>query len=139
MIAVRIAILACWPLPVFADVVMPIHTIRANSVIMIDDLKIKDVIMPGVITDPQSIAGLEAKRNLYAGRPIRPGDVGPPALIERNQIVALKFRVGNLLIATEGRALDRAGVGDALRVLNLTSRNTVTGHVDENGSVMVGN
>ena len=124
--------------PVLADVVMPIHTIRANTVITQSDLKVQDLTMTGVITDPLAIAGLEARRNLYAGRPIRPGDVGPPALIERNQIVTLKFRSGGLLIATEGRALARGGAGDALRVLNLSSRNTVTGRVTENGAVVVG-
>ncbi|MEP5759274.1 MAG: flagellar basal body P-ring formation chaperone FlgA [Litoreibacter sp.] len=137
MIVLRSIILACLPLPVLGDVVMPVHTIRANAVILIDDLKIKDVDMPGVITKPETIAGLEAKRNLYAGRPIRLTDVGPPAIVERNQVVTLKFQIGGLLIATEGRALDRAGIGDTLRVLNLSSRATVTGRIDENGIVIV--
>jgi flagella basal body P-ring formation protein FlgA len=121
-----------------ADVVMPVHTIRANSVILESDLKVKDLSMNGVISDPMLIAGMEAKRNLYAGRPIRPSDIGPPALIERNQVVALKFRLGGLLIATEGRALARGGAGDYLRVLNLSSRNTITGRVDKSGAVVVG-
>ena len=43
------------------------------------------------------------------------------------------------MIATEGRALDRAGVGERLRVMNLGSRNTVTGTVAEDGAVLVAN
>jgi flagella basal body P-ring formation protein FlgA len=43
-----------------------------------------------------------------------------------------------LLIATEGRALARGGAGDYLRVLNLSSRNTITGRVDKSGAVVVG-
>lgn len=124
--------------PLLADVVVPIHTIRANSIIMESDLKVHDKSMSGVVSDPFSILGKEAKRNLYAGRPIRPNDIGPPALIERNQVVSLKFFQGGLLISTEGRALARGGVGDYLRVLNLSSRNTITGRVDKNGAVVVG-
>lgn len=132
------ALISCLANPLWADVVMPIHTIRANSVILESDLKVQDISMSGVISDPMVVTGMEAKRNLYAGRPIRPGDFGPPALVERNQIVTLKFRHGGLMIATEGRALARGGVGDALRVLNLSSRNTVTGRVTESGTVVVG-
>jgi flagella basal body P-ring formation protein FlgA len=117
---------------------MPIHTIRANSIIMEDDLVIQDASMSGTVSNPLEILGMEAKRNLYAGRPIRLSDIGPPALVERNQIVALKYQIGGLLIATEGRALARGGAGDYLRVLNLSSRNTITGRVDITGAVIVG-
>jgi flagella basal body P-ring formation protein FlgA len=137
MIRIFLAI-CCLSSPLLADVVMPVHTIRANSIIMESDLIIQDVSMSGTVSDPLQILGMEAKRNLYAGRPIRPGDFGPPALVERNQIVALKYQIGGLLIATEGRALARGGVGDYLRVLNLSSRNTITGRVDNTGAVVVG-
>lgn len=136
---IRIAAFICLStVPAVADVVTPIHTIRANTVIMVSDLKTSDVTMAGVVTDPLEIAGLEAKRNLYAGRPIRPSDVGPAAIIERNQIVTLKYNQGGLQIETEGRALGRGGLGDQLRVLNLASRNTVSGRVDQSGAVIVG-
>jgi flagella basal body P-ring formation protein FlgA len=125
--------------PAFGEIVTPTHTIRANTVISVDDLKMTDITMPGAISNPLEIAGLEAKRNLYAGRPIRANDVGPAALIERNQIVALRYNLGGLFIETEGRALERAAIGDFLRVLNLSSRNTVSGRVDKTGAVLVGN
>ncbi len=125
--------------PALGEIVTPAHTIRANSVITADDLKMTDIAMPGAISNPLEITGLEAKRNLYAGRPIRASDVGPAALIERNQIVSLRYNLGGLFIETEGRALDRAAVGEFLRVLNLSSRNTVSGRVDKHGAVLVGN
>lgn len=133
-----IAFICCLASPSVADVVTPIHTIRANSLITPEDLKVSDLTMSGVISDPFEIAGLEAKRNLYAGRPIRPGDVGPAATIERNQIVILKYNLRGLVIETEGRALGRGGLGERLRVLNLSSRNTVSGRIDNQGAVRVG-
>ena len=45
---------------------------------------------------------------------------------------------GPLRIATEGRALDRAAAGEAVRVMNLASRQTVTGTVAPDGSIEVG-
>lgn len=47
------------------------------------------------------------------------------------------FRTGLLSISAEGRVLDRAGVGDLVRVMNLDSRLTVTGRVLFDGSIEV--
>ena len=85
----------------------------------------------------EEVAGLEARVALYPGRPVRAGDVGPPAVVERNQLVALVFDRGGLIIRTEGRVLDRAGVGDLVKVMNLTSRATLFGRVLADGTISV--
>jgi flagella basal body P-ring formation protein FlgA len=69
---------------------------------------------------------------------VRSGEVGPPALVERNQVVALIYKGGGLVISAEGRSLGRAGVGEIIRVMNLTSRQTVSGLVLADGTVVVG-
>ena len=93
--------------------------------------------LPGELSRPEDVVGLEARVVLYEGRPILASDVGPAAIIERNQIVTLVFSKGTLSIATEARALGRGGIGDAIRVMNLASRNTVSGTVTPDGSVVV--
>jgi flagella basal body P-ring formation protein FlgA len=50
----------------------------------------------------------------------------------------MHFNAGALSITTDGRALDRAGVGELLRVMNLASRQIVTGSVAADGSIEVG-
>jgi flagella basal body P-ring formation protein FlgA len=92
----------------------------------------------GALAHPDEALGLEARTILYAGRPIRPDDVGTPAIVDRNSIVILVFRRGGLTITAEGRAMGRAGPGDQLRVTNLASRTTVTGIVQPDGRVTVG-
>ena len=92
----------------------------------------------GLAAHPSEVIGKETRVAVYAGRPVRLADIGPPAVIERNQIVTLVYRRSGLLIATEARALGRGGVGDMLKVMNLASRSTVTGQVDEAGRVIVG-
>ncbi len=118
--------------------VVAAHTLRAQSLIGPNDLSTIEATLPGTISDPAELIGMEARVVLYAGRPIRPQEIGPPTLVDRNQIVPLSFRDGGLSISAEGRALSRGGVGDTIRVLNTTSHNTVTGTVAADGSVVVG-
>lgn len=94
--------------------------------------------MRGAFSDVSQVLGFEAQRVLYRGRPIREGDVGAPARVERNEIVTLIYRAGTLNIATEGRSLGRGAAGDRVKVLNLSSRNTVVGSISEAGEVIVG-
>lgn len=125
--------------PAMADTVLAARTIRAQSLIMAQDLVVKDVDIVGAIDDPMLVVGQEARVALYAGRPIRVGDVGPPAVVERNQIIALIYDQAGLSITTEGRSLGRAGPGEYVRVMNLSSRITVSGRVLPDGRVIVSN
>lgn len=121
-----------------ADAIVTTRVIKAGTILQLQDLTIVEADIPGAVTDPQFVAGQEARLTLYPGRPIRADQLGPPAVVERNQIVGLAFIAGGLAITTEGRALARGGVGDVIRVLNLSSRNTVQGLVMPDGSVRVG-
>ena len=123
---------------VLADSLVATRTIRAQSVVQMDDVTLVAAAIPGALTGAEGALGLEARVAIYAGRPIKATDLGPPALIDRNQIVALAYQTGTLAILTEGRALNRGGVGDVIRVMNLASRSTVSGRVTANGTVQVG-
>ena len=112
--------------------------LRAQSIIGPEDLVVMERTIPGTYGIVDDIIGMEARVTLYAGRPIRIDQIGPPAVIERNQIVTLLYRRGGLSIAAEARALGRAGAGDRLRVMNLASKSTVVGIVQSNGTVTVG-
>lgn len=133
-----ILILLMTPVPTLADSLMAAHTIPSRAVIGPADLMIGPAKIPGALIDPDQAIGMEARVVLYAGRPIRAGDLVPPALIDRNEIVILVFRRGTITIAAEGRSLDRGAAGDRVRVMNLASRTTVSGTVRPDGVVMVG-
>ncbi len=120
-----------------AETLVAARTIRSLSILTPDDLAIVSGTVPGALSAPEEAVGLEARVVLYAGRPIRAGDVGPAALIERNQVVTIEFRRGALAISTEGRAMTRGGVGDAIRVMNLASRSTISAVVGSDGIVRV--
>ena len=118
-----------------AEVVVPVRTIRAKEIIRAEDLVQKPADIDGTISNLAGIVGKEARRALYAGRPIKPGDVGPPAVVSRNDLITLVFSRGPLRISIEGRALGRGSVGETIRAMNMVSRMTVSGVVMSNGSI----
>jgi flagella basal body P-ring formation protein FlgA len=134
----RVLILLALAAPVSAESLVATRTIRARSLIASEDLTLVGAELPGALSNPGEAVGLEARVAIYAGKPVRPGDLGPPTLIERNQLVTLVYLSGGLAISTEGRALARGSEGDEVRVMNLGSRNTVTGRVGPDGAVYVG-
>ncbi|MBK0325740.1 flagellar basal body P-ring formation protein FlgA [Rhodobacteraceae bacterium F11138] len=120
-----------------ADILVPVRTIRAKEIILADDLALKDVDSAGALSEPGELVGFEARVALYPGRPVRPGDVGPPAVVSRNDLVDLIFIQGGLRIVTEGRSLGRGAVGETIRVMNMSSRTTVSGRIQGDGSIEV--
>jgi flagellar basal body P-ring formation protein FlgA len=114
------------------------RTLRAAHVIGPGDLTVSaQPAPPGFVSHPDQALGMEARVTLYAGRPIPLASLAPPALVERNQLVTLVFRQGGLEIRADGRALARGGPDESIRVMNLASRNTLSGRVAGPGLVFV--
>ena len=131
------ALLICAAIPAWAETVVPTRTIPARAIIMAEDLAQTQANIAGTVSDPAQIIGMEARVALFAGRPIRPGDVGQPAVVERNQIITMLYRSVGLTISTDGRALERASAGDVIRVMNLSSRQTVSAQIGNDGAAYV--
>lgn len=123
--------------PAWAETLIVQRLVRPNSVIAPGDVTPSSVEVPGALGSVGEAVGLEARVTLYPGRPVLASHVGPAALIERNQPVTVVYRQGGLTITAEARALSRGAMGDTVRVMNLASRNTVSGRVLEDGRVEV--
>ena len=124
LLALAIAALA---LPALAGSIVPVRPIPANSVVSLADVVPQDAVIAGGFQEVGDVLGLEARVTLYPGRPIMRGDLGPPAIVTRNDIVQIVFRRGALSILAEGRALDRGAVGERIRIMNIDSRAIITG------------
>lgn len=122
---------------VSAEILVPVRTIRAKELITVSDLIRKQVNLDGAISDITKIVGQEARIALYPGRPIRRGDVGPPAIVDRNDVVVLVFSKRGLQIIAEGRSLGRGSAGEMIRIMNIASRKTISGRIKPDGSVEV--
>lgn len=127
------------PSALLAESVVPTRTIRASAIISEGDVTLQAIKNENAFERTMDVVGQEARTTLYAGRPILFDDIGPPAVVARNQIVMLRYQTAGLMIVTEGRSLQRGGVGDRIRIMNLDSRATLFGQVQQDGSVKVSN
>ncbi|MGO4851663.1 flagellar basal body P-ring formation chaperone FlgA [Phaeovulum sp. W22_SRMD_FR3] len=119
-----------------ADVLIASHTLRPQTTLTAEDLEYTESDAPGALS-AEDVIGMETKVSIYAKRPIRLQDIGPAAVVERNQTVPLIYHKGTLTILTEGRAMQRAGVGEIIKVMNIASKTTVTARVDPDGTLQV--
>jgi flagella basal body P-ring formation protein FlgA len=120
-----------------ADTLVASRTIRSQAVLTEADVKLAPGTTPGALSSLAEAIGKETRVVLYAGRPIMANQVGAPALIERNALVSLIYETAAMRISTEGRALGRAGLGEKIRVLNISSRTTVLATVTGAGEATV--
>lgn len=135
--AIALLVLLLFALPARAETVVAARDLRVGTRLVADDLLLADAKTRAGFADPMVLVGLEMRATVYAGHPILASQVGAPILVARNQNVALIYLNGPVLIVTEGRALGQGTEGEFVKVLNATSRKTVTGMVLADGSVLV--
>lgn len=121
-----------------ADVLVATHTLPARAVLTAGDVALSGKTVDGAAESLAQVQGLELRTALYRGQPVLLTNLGPAAAVERNQSVTILYGVGAVTISAEGRALDRGGIGDRIRVMNSDSRATVAGVVAPGGIVRVG-
>ncbi|MTH34244.1 flagellar basal body P-ring formation protein FlgA [Paracoccus limosus] len=125
------------PAPALADAVVAAHTLRAGTL-----LTEADVVLvagqAGGIADPAQVIGQQLRMMVSQGRPIEAAFLSAPTLVERNQIVTIAYERTSLRIEAEGRALGPGSIGQVIRVMNNSSRVTVSGRVAADGSVIIG-
>jgi flagella basal body P-ring formation protein FlgA len=124
--------------PAAADSVIALNTIPAGTLVAAEDLLVVPDDLPDAVTTIGAAAGLAATGTIYAGQALRPQDLAQPAMVARNGLVTLVYAAGPVRIETQGRALDTAAGGGLVRVMNLSSRNIVTGIVTAPATVTIG-
>lgn len=123
--------------PALSGSLVATRSIIAKSLVGPEDFRLVKADYPGAADSAEEVVGKEARVTIWAGKPLRPGDLGPPALVDRNDIVRIRYAMGSLEIATDGRALDRGAAGERVRAMNLNSRTIISGVVTGAGDVTV--
>lgn len=131
-------VLSSIALPATAESLIATRVIKAQTLLTANDMTLVSANIPGAMTEVEAALGREARVTLYPGRAIKAQDIGPPALVDRNQIVTLHYTAGGLGISTEGRALARGGIGDLIQAMNLSSRAILVGRIANDGTIHVG-
>ena len=81
--------------------------------------------------------GMQARRQLRAGQALRTADLAKPDLVQRDQNVTLIYETAGLYLTVRGKALESGTEGDAVNVMNLQSKRTVSGTVIGRGQVAI--
>ena len=81
--------------------------------------------------------GMQMRRPMRAGQPLRTADLTKPDLVQRDQSVTLIYQTAGLYITSRAKALDSGTEGDVISVLNPQSKRTVTGVVTGRGQVTI--
>jgi flagella basal body P-ring formation protein FlgA len=81
--------------------------------------------------------GMQARKSIRAGQPVRNADLAKPDLVQRDQSVTLLYESAGLYLTVRGKAIEGGTEGDVVSVLNLQSKRTVSGVVIGRGQVAV--
>ena len=81
--------------------------------------------------------GMQLRRPMRAGTPLRAADIVKPDFVVRDQAVTVIFLAPGLYLTTRGKAIESGAEGDTVSVLNLQSKRTLTGVVTGRGQVTI--
>ena len=113
--------------PVLARALRPGIPIRPS------DIKWKRVraihVQGDVVTDPNEIVSLEAKRPLSADKMLRRSDLRAPITVSKGMLVTMIFRSSSMVLTASGRALEAGSTGDFITVRNTQTNTTVDARI----------
>ena len=81
--------------------------------------------------------GMQLRRAMRAGMPLRAADIVKPDFVVRDQSVTIIFQAPGLYLTTRGKAIESGAEGDTVSVLNLHSKRTLTGVDTGRGQVTI--
>lgn len=128
-------------LAVMTPVVVTRHPIGRNQPIDGGDIKLVDMdltdLPTGVITDPEDVIGLRARRTLHIDTPLRDDLVKRPPLVQRGDIVKIVLESGGLKMSTLGEVKEKGRRGERISVVNLASNRRIQARVLDSKTVKV--
>ncbi|MFL2771871.1 MAG: flagellar basal body P-ring formation chaperone FlgA [Rhodospirillaceae bacterium] len=90
-----------------------------------------------VLVDSSDVLGLVARRTIRTGQVFRKRDLRVPVLIERGKIVTIRLSTPMMQLSAKGRALEKGGANDTIRVMNTLSNKTVLATIVDGENVRV--
>jgi flagella basal body P-ring formation protein FlgA len=81
--------------------------------------------------------GMQLRRPMRAGTPIRVADIIKPDFVQRDQNVTVIYQVPGIYLTTRGKAIESGAEGDTVSVLNLQTKRTLSGVVTGRGQITI--
>jgi flagellar basal body P-ring formation protein FlgA len=112
-----------------------------DTVLRADDVRITRVraalLQNEIARSIDQIVGMQLRRPIAAGQPLRLADLSRPALVQRGATVRIELSSGGLSVIGQVVALDAGAEGEKIRVQNQTSRALLFAQVIGPGQVRV--
>ena len=123
-------------------IVVPVRAIGRGETMTDSDLTYVNVIanqvQPGVVMSMNDLDGMEARRVLRPGEPVRPDDVRKPILVSKGETVTMVFDEPGITLTATGKAVGEGGLGETVVVLNPVSYRQISCIVTGAGTVRAG-
>ena len=126
---------------IYAQVLVSRHSLEKGHIITPDDLNQQRInintLSYGFIEDDDRILGMELKRPLKSGDPMRLSYLKYPDIVQKGQLVVVSKQSALLSVETEGVALGDGHLGERIRVRNQRSKRIVDAKVIAPGKVAI--
>jgi flagella basal body P-ring formation protein FlgA len=124
-----------------AEVPVAVTRLLPETVLRADDIHLAHVRLDQIRTEiarsADQIIGMELRRPIPAGQPLRLADLTRPAMVQRGSTVQVQLSSAGLSVTGQAVAIDGGAEGDRIRVQNLSSRALLTAEVIGPGQVRV--
>lgn len=125
----------------FAEVAVLSRSLSRGSVISEADITLTTMNTAkagfGHIRDPERAIGMQLKRPLQAGEPLRISHLRAPEMVKKGDRVTLEASTVGVTVITAGKALGKGQLGDQIQVRNTKSDRVVDAEIIAPGRVKV--
>lgn len=123
--------------------IIPVLTrpVPRDGVLTAEDIKMERIPVQrmgaNIVVQMKDVVGMQTKRALRPGQPLRSTDLNTPTLIEKGALITMTFDAPGIKLSNVGRALEDGGSGDIINVINPRSKQTVMARVISQNQVSV--
>lgn len=125
---------------VMNDYLVTARPIRAGQIVAADDLTHEHgdltTLPSNILTDPSQAVGYHTRYAIASGNPLRTTMLRIPPAVQQGQTVKVISSGAGFSVSNEGRALNRAGAGESVKV-RLKNGQVVTGIAQPGGIIEV--
>jgi flagellar basal body P-ring formation protein FlgA len=93
--------------------------------------------LTGYFTDNEKVIGQQVKRDIPAGTPVCAAFLEKPVLVARGSVVTILVQVGDIIVTSNGKALQAGSQDQLIRVQNMSSNKIVSARVVDSSTVQV--
>jgi len=123
-----------------APVLAYAHSLNTGDIVQPSDLTWSRESVAGFDAprDPDAVIGMAVRRPLREGDAVSLRDVSAPMVIRKDDVISVTFAVGGLNVTLQAKALTDAAAGQAVSVMNPTSRKILQAVATAPGQAVVG-